>query len=108
MRTVAIYLIQVYKKFLSVISFGSCRYYPTCSEFAIWQYENNNFFKATYHTIVRIFRCNQMFRGGIDYPTISKLPKKPIVFKKTKIKYWMVPSKNQIIIIKNQEWKHNG
>lgn len=108
MENIAIYFIKIYRKFFSVFSFGSCRYYPTCSDYAIWQYENNNFFKATYHTITRIFRCNQLFKGGIDYPKISRLPQKHIIFEKKKIKYWLIPSGKKIIIIKNREWKKNG
>lgn len=106
MTRLALQLIKFYTRFLSIFSFGSCRYYPTCSQYAIWQFENNNFFKAMYYTMLRIFRCNQLFKGGIDYPKINiKTPKK-VVFVKRKIKYWLVPNGKNITIIKNREWKN--
>ena len=103
------YLIIFYQKYLSVISFGSCRYYPSCSNYAIWQYENNTFFKATYFTISRILKCNQLFDGGFDYPIVKVVKHNNICFKKIKIKYWLVPiENNQYLIVKNREWKNNN
>ncbi|RXJ94888.1 membrane protein insertion efficiency factor YidD [Malaciobacter molluscorum] len=109
MNRVAKYIIKFYQKYLSVFSYGSCRYYPTCSQYAIWQFENNSFFKAIYFTITRILKCNQLFAGGIDYPII-KLPKhNNINFKKIKIKYWYIPiNKNKYLVVKNREWNDNN
>lgn len=103
------YLIRFYQKYLSVISFGSCRYYPTCSNYAIWQFENNTFFKAIYFTIARILRCNQLFAGGFDYPIVRIAKHNNINFKKIKIKYWYVPiGDNKYLVVKNREWKNNN
>ena len=91
--------LKIYQKFFTLIGYGSCRFYPTCSEYAKWQIENNNIFKAIFHTILRILRCNQLFVGGIDYPVIKKnliLTKKKII-----VKYWYVPKeKNKYYVIK--------
>ncbi|HOI83489.1 MAG TPA: membrane protein insertion efficiency factor YidD, partial [Campylobacterales bacterium] len=38
MRKAAIAFVHFYQKFLSPITVGSCRYYPSCSEYAIWQF----------------------------------------------------------------------
>lgn len=104
MKTVFKLFIRFYQKFLSIFSHGSCRYYPTCSEYAIWQIENNSFFKAIYFTITRILRCNQLFPGGFDYPKV-KCNKKKILFKKIKVKYWYLPiDEKNCIIIKNWDW----
>ena len=92
--------LKIYQKFFTLIGYGSCRFYPTCSEYAKWQVENNNIFKALFFTTLRILRCNQLFDGGIDYPIV----KKNLTFKNKKIviKYWFVPrDKNRYYIIKN-------
>lgn len=96
MKKVALLLLAFYQKFLTVLlGYGSCRYYPTCSEYAKWQLENNNFFKALLLSILRVLRCNQLFRGGIEYPIVKKDFKIPSLQKKIDtnfiIKYWFVP-----------------
>ncbi len=101
-------LIKFYRKYLSLLSHGSCRYHPTCSQYALIQFENNSFFKAIYHTITRILKCNQLFPGGFDYPVIKINHLQPNTTKKINIKYWLIPEKdgsNYYKIIKN--WDRN-
>lgn len=78
---------------------ASCRYYPSCSEYAVWQFEFNAPHKAFIATSKRILRCNQFFQGGIDYPLVSYSPKKVsyvCTFNgfsgKIDILYWMIPN----------------
>jgi len=109
MKRIFRYLIRFYQKYLSLLSHGSCRYYPTCSNYALWQFENNTFFKAIYFTILRILRCNQFFEGGFDYPIVKVVKHNNINFKKIEIKYWYVPiSNDRYLIVKNREWKSNN
>ncbi|MFV0563397.1 membrane protein insertion efficiency factor YidD [Malaciobacter mytili] len=109
MRLIVKYLIRFYQKYLSIFSYGSCRYYPTCSEYAVWQFENNTFFKAIYFTIIRILKCNQLFEGGFDYPIIKLAKHNNINYKKIKIKYWYIPIKNnRYLVLKNREWNNNN
>ena len=96
--------LNFYQKYLTLLGFGSCRYYPTCSEYAKWQIQTNpNIFKALFSSILRILRCNQFFDGGIDYPKIScnhftavhtgkKIPN---------ITFWYVPESDGCRVIKN-------
>ncbi len=44
----------------------TCRYHPTCSNYAVQAYENYNIFYATLLTIWRILRCNPLSKGGYD------------------------------------------
>ena len=110
MRLLFKLLIRFYQRFISKFTRGSCRFYPTCSEYGIWQFENNSFFKAIYFTITRILRCNQHFDGGIDYPIVSNIPKKSYIqHKKIKVKFWFVPTKNnKYYVIRNWEIKENN
>ncbi len=100
---------------------GSCRYYPTCSEYAKWQFEFNRADLAFGLTTLRILRCNQLFAGGIDYPkvhwtpppptmmanpylcnhTISPLPQANHTNSEISIKYWIVPiNRGEYLILK--------
>lgn len=101
-------MLGFYQKFLTLLSYGSCRYQPTCSEYAKWQFENNNILFAFYYSIIRILKCNQLFDGGFDYPQVKK-DFTNIVFKKINVKYWHIPTKidKNYIIIKNWEF-NNG
>ncbi|MEA3372619.1 MAG: membrane protein insertion efficiency factor YidD [Campylobacterota bacterium] len=99
-------LLAFYQRFITLIGFGSCRYYPTCSEYAKWQFEENSIPSAFYHSFLRILRCNQLFPGGIDYPLLDKLCLKPTKLAIDSIKFWLVPDqKNRFFIIKNFDYK---
>ncbi len=43
-----------------------CRYYPTCSAYAIEAIRRYGFFKGWYLAIKRIFRCNPWGGSGYD------------------------------------------
>ena len=99
-------LLAIYQRFFTLIGFGSCRYYPTCSEYARINFENNSISSAFYHSFIRILRCNQLFAGGIEYPLLDKLNEKPAKMEIDAIKYWLVPNKkNRYYIIKNFSYK---
>ncbi len=77
---------------------ANCRYYPTCSEYAKWQFECNAPHKALLSSTLRILRCNQLFAGGIDYPVIAYTPPQHLLSPKIhttcgimKVTYWFVP-----------------
>ena len=85
-------------QYLSKMFPANCRYYPTCSEYAKWQFEFNSPSKALIATTLRILRCNQLFDGGIDYPLVTYSPPKIttlLTFNqfcgKIEIVYWFVP-----------------
>ncbi len=92
-----LYPIKGYQ-YISKMLPASCRYYPSCSEFAKWQFEFNAPHKAFVASSLRILRCNQFFKGGIDYPLVHFEPPKPTaLFKlnafcgKMNVIYWLVP-----------------
>ena len=79
MKKVCIFLIGLYRKYISPMKKKpTCRFYPSCSCYAIEAYEKHGFFGGTYLSMRRILRCNPFCRGGIDY-----VPEK-IVFGKNK------------------------
>ncbi|HIC79044.1 MAG TPA: membrane protein insertion efficiency factor YidD [Sulfurovum sp.] len=88
-------------QYISRLLPASCRYYPSCSEYAKWQFELNRADKALAQTTLRILRCNQLFDGGIDYPIIRyKAPRLLCLAKSIKkIKYWFVPKEKGLFYI---------
>ncbi len=85
-------------QYISKMLPANCRYYPTCSEYAAWQFEFNAPHKALAASTLRILRCNQLFDGGIDYPVVTfDPPKINFICKinhfcgKMKVIYWFVP-----------------
>jgi putative membrane protein insertion efficiency factor len=100
LRQIVVKLINAYK-FVSPLFGNKCRYYPTCSTYAIWEFENDNFIIAFFKSFLRILRCNQLFRGGIDYPIIYKKLKNVKFGEKREVNYWYIPlKKNKFIVIK--------
>ncbi|ACZ12413.1 membrane protein insertion efficiency factor YidD [Sulfurospirillum deleyianum] len=100
MRVLALFLIKLYQKFFTLIGYGSCRYYPTCSNYAKEQLLHNGFLKAIFYSFIRILKCNQLFAGGIDYPVVMKsfafsllLLQKPLHH--SVIIFWFVPKNNR-------------
>lgn len=62
-----IFLIRTYQLTLSPrFSHGSCRYTPTCSQYAIEAIEIHGIFKGSLLAARRILRCNPFFKGGWD------------------------------------------
>jgi len=100
-KKVFLKLLAFYQKYISTITPNSCRYYPSCSEYAKWRIENENIFRAIFFIFFRILRCNQLFNGGIEYPKVKKRINR-IENDRIKIKYWLIPKeKNRYLIIKN-------
>jgi len=68
MKGIFILFIKLYQRFLSPLFPHSCRYHPTCSNYAIMSIEKYGVLKGTLKAIWRILRCNPWSKGGIDYP----------------------------------------
>ncbi|WP_108977405.1 membrane protein insertion efficiency factor YidD [Leptospira ryugenii] len=66
MNRLAILVLWTYKKLLSPLLPASCRFTPTCSEYAIEAYKSYPFFQATKLSILRIGRCHPYHEGGYD------------------------------------------
>ena len=59
-------LIRFYQKHLSNLHPPCCRYYPTCSQYALEAFERFGVLKGGYLAAKRLLRCNPLFKGGID------------------------------------------
>ncbi|HKV94215.1 MAG TPA: membrane protein insertion efficiency factor YidD [Candidatus Angelobacter sp.] len=75
MARFALWLLQLYKKLVSPFLPASCRYVPSCSEYAAEALARYGFFRGTILGAWRILRCNPFSRGGYDPVLQSKTPK---------------------------------
>lgn len=65
-KKVLISLIKFYRKSISSVTPPSCRYIPTCSQYALDAIEKYGAFKGVAMSIWRILRCNPFTKGGFD------------------------------------------
>ncbi|MBK8944481.1 MAG: membrane protein insertion efficiency factor YidD [Ignavibacteriae bacterium] len=66
MRNVLIYFIKFYQKAISPMFPPSCRFYPSCSNYAIDSFNKYGVIKGGIKSIWRILRCNPFNKGGYD------------------------------------------
>jgi uncharacterized protein len=62
----ATFLIKVYRYAISPILPSSCRFYPSCSEYAIEALGKYGLLKGSWLTLKRIARCHPLSAGGHD------------------------------------------
>ena len=66
-KKVFLAIIKFYRRFLSPLKGKpSCRFYPTCSQYAMDAVIKYGAFEGTYLTIIRIFKCHPFHPGGYD------------------------------------------
>lgn len=66
MRNIFINIVKIYQKLISPLFPPSCRFYPTCSNYAIDAFKKYGVFKGGTKAIWRILRCNPFNKGGYD------------------------------------------
>lgn len=66
MKKILIYIINLYRKYISPMSPPSCKYTPTCSMYAIQAIEKHGILKGGLMALYRILRCNPFSKGGYD------------------------------------------
>ena len=59
-------IIKFYRKLISPLFPPCCRFYPTCSEYAVQAFSRHGFFAGLVLSAYRILRCNPLCRPGYD------------------------------------------
>lgn len=73
-KFLAIFFIRLYRKTISFdhglmkffFPLGTCKYRPTCSEYAEQAIEKKGLFKGSWLIFKRLMRCNPFSKGGYD------------------------------------------
>ncbi|MBX3615822.1 membrane protein insertion efficiency factor YidD [Nitrosomonas sp.] len=66
MSRLAIALIKFYQYCISPFFAPSCRFSPTCSQYACDAYKKYGFIRGTGLSVWRILRCNPWNKGGYE------------------------------------------
>lgn len=59
--------IRFYQRFITPYTPATCRYYPTCSSYAVTALRTRGAVVGTVLTMWRLLRCNPWSDGGIDH-----------------------------------------
>lgn len=65
-RKALILFVRAYQITLSPLLGGACRYYPSCSAYAIEALEKHGALRGAWLAIKRISRCHPFHPGGFD------------------------------------------
>ncbi|MFZ0062969.1 MAG: membrane protein insertion efficiency factor YidD [Pyrinomonadaceae bacterium] len=66
MKTILISILRFYKLAVSPLLPPSCRFVPTCSEFAMEAIARHGALRGSFLAVRRLARCHPFTRGGYD------------------------------------------
>ncbi|MEX1376464.1 MAG: membrane protein insertion efficiency factor YidD [Eubacteriales bacterium] len=66
MKTILLTLIKFYRRAISPLFPPRCRFYPTCSSYALEAIQKHGALKGSYLSIKRILKCHPFHPGGYD------------------------------------------
>lgn len=72
MKKLVINLIKLYQRTFSAVTQPRCRFYPTCSQYAIEAIEFRGVTVGLYLAVVRILKCHPFHKGGVDLIGVKK------------------------------------
>jgi putative membrane protein insertion efficiency factor len=65
-------LVRGYQRFISPLTPPRCRFYPTCSQYAVEALEQHGALKGSWLSLKRVLKCHPLHPGGIDLVPESK------------------------------------
>lgn len=68
MRALALAPIRFYQRVISPAIPAHCRYYPTCSHYAVGAIRRYGVLRGLVLAGWRLLRCNPWSHGGVDHP----------------------------------------
>ena len=66
LRGAVIGLLRFYKRFISPLLPPACRFYPSCSEYAMQAVERHGLLRGSGLALRRLARCHPFSKGGYD------------------------------------------
>ncbi|HEY4439817.1 MAG TPA: membrane protein insertion efficiency factor YidD [Candidatus Elarobacter sp.] len=78
LRSTALGLLRLYKRFVSPVLPPACRFTPTCSEYAAEAIEKHGILRGGMLALRRLSRCGPWHQGGYDpVPLPTSHPHRP-------------------------------
>lgn len=65
-KNLLLFLLRGYKRALSPMFLPSCRYVPSCSDYAAEAIESHGAVRGSALALWRVLRCHPFVRGGFD------------------------------------------
>ncbi len=62
----ALAALRFYQKFLSPLKGATCRFYPSCSQYAIEAIQLHGCMRGIIKTLIRLAKCHPFHPGGYD------------------------------------------
>jgi len=66
LQIVLLLLIRGYRSFISPLTAPTCRYYPSCSSYALTAVQRHGVARGTWLAMRRVLRCHPWAAGGVD------------------------------------------
>jgi len=66
LRRLVVAPIRAYQRLCSPALGQRCRYYPSCSSYAVQAVQNYGILRGLVLAVWRVLRCNPLSRGGVD------------------------------------------
>ena len=68
MKKLLIALVKFYRNYISPMTPPSCRFIPTCSQYALEAIAKYGALKGSYLAVRRILRCHPFYKGDLNDP----------------------------------------
>ena len=73
-RNIGVTFVQVWRHTFGLLTPpGTCKYYPSCSQYAIDALRAHGLFKGSLLSAWRLLRCNPWSHGGVDRAEDARL-----------------------------------
>jgi uncharacterized protein len=73
MRYLGIAAVLLYRYTVGLMLAPSCKYHPSCSEYAIQALRSHGFLRGSILAAWRLLRCNPWSHGGVDHVADQRL-----------------------------------
>lgn len=73
---VLIFLVELYRHTISPLRLPTCRFTPTCSQYAVDALTEYGLIRGSWLTLIRLGKCGPWHRGGWD-PIPERRPQAP-------------------------------
>jgi len=78
LKALFLFLIKLYRKYISPLKGTKCPYFPSCSQYGYEAVERHGALIGGFLAFWRILRCNPFSKGGYD-----AVPEKPLIKSKS-------------------------